>query len=160
MIVDLRFLPVLVLGVVVLAWAPMLILTGRSCGWRRLAVFYRDRSDGTGASVRCSPVLMGKTTYKGGVRLTPGDTHLHCAMPALHQPGHGTFCIPWSDLAASRDESPWFPFKGHPMIRPAVTKDPGRRILVPLRQGERLVAASGGRLTLTEPRPLAAPMLQ
>lgn len=153
---DVRWLPLIVIGLVVIAWAPMLILTARASGWRRLANLYPNRNPGTGRSFRCSPILMRMSNYRGGARLTPDESHLHFTLPALQRPGHRPFSVPWSDITASRDEWPWFPLKGHPMVRLTLAKDPELRILMPLRDGERIVAASGGRLELDHPRVLTA----
>ena len=152
---DVRWLPVMVFILVVIAWAPMLILTARTSGWRRLATLYPDRNPGSARSLRCSPVLMGISNYRGGARLTPDESHLHFALPALQRPGHPPFSVPWSDISASRDEWPWFPLKGHPMVRLTLAKDPDLRILMPLRDGEAIAAASGGRLAMDEPRVLS-----
>jgi hypothetical protein len=148
---DARYLPLLVVALVVIAWAPFLFLTGRTSGWRRLAALYPDRNPGTGRSFRCSPVLMGISNYRGGARLTPDESHLHFAQSALQRPGHPSFSVPWSDITASPDEWPWFPMKGHPMVRLTLLKDPDLRVLIPVRDGERIVAASGGWLSLDEP---------
>ena len=151
---DIRWLPVIVLTLVVITWAPMLVLTGRTSGWRRLAGLYPNRKPGTDRSFRCSPVLMGISNYRSGARLTPDESHLHFAQSALQRPGHPSFSVPWSDITASRDEWPWFPLKGHPMVRLTLAKSPDLRILMPLRDGEAIVAASGGRMELDERRPL------
>jgi hypothetical protein len=152
---DVRYLPLLVIALVVIAWAPMLFLTARTSGWRRLANLYPNRNPGTGRSFRCSPVLMGISNYRGGARLTPDESHLHFAQPVLQRPGHPSFSVPWSDITASRDEWPWFPLKGHPMVRLTLAKEPELRILMPLRDGEAIVALSGGRLALDEARVLS-----
>ena len=151
---DIRWLPVMVIALVVITWAPMLFLTGRTSGWRRLAALYPNRNSATGRSFRCSPILMGISNYRGGARLTPDESHLHFAQSALQRPGHPSFSVPWSDITASRDEWPWFPLKGHPMVRLTLSKSPDLRILMPLRDGEAIVAASGGRMELDERRPL------
>lgn len=151
---DVRYLPLLVLALVVITWAPSLFLTGRTSGWRRLADLYPSRNPGTARSFRCSPILMRMSNYRGGARLTPDESHLHFAQPAFLRPGHRPFSVPWSDITASRDEWPWFPLKGHPMVRLTLAKDPDLRILIPLRDGEALAAASGGRMELDERRPL------
>ena len=153
---DVRWLPVMVVALVVLAWAPFLLLTGRASGWRRIAALYPDRNRGTARSIRCSPMLMGISNYRGGARLTPDESHLHFAQSALQRPGHPSFSVPWSDITATRDEWPWFPLKGHPMVRLTLAKDPDLRILIPVRDGERIIAASDGRLLLEEPRGFAA----
>ena len=148
---DVRWLPVMVITLVVIAWAPMLILTARASGWRRLADLYPNRNPGTTRAFRCSPVLMRMSNYRGGARLTPDESHLHFAQPAFQRPGHPSFSVPWSDISATLDEWPWFPLKGHPMVRLTLAKDPDLRILVPRRDGERIAAASEGRLTVEEP---------
>ena len=152
---DLRWLPLLVLGLVVITWAPMLLFTGRWSGWRRLAGLYPNRNTGKAPSFRCSPVLMGMTNYRSGARLTADESHLHFAMSAILRPGHRPFSVPWSEVTVSRDEWPWFPLKGHPMVRLTLAQHGDLRILVPAKGGERIAAASGGRLTLGT---LAAPM--
>jgi hypothetical protein len=152
---DVRWLPLVVIALVVIAWAPMLILTARMSGWRRLADLYPGRHPGRGHAFRCSPVLMGVSNYRSGARFTPDESHLHFAPPALQRPGHRPFSVPWSDITVSRDEWPWFPLKGHPMVRLTLAKSPDLRILMPLRDGEAIVAASGGRMALDEPRVLS-----
>ena len=77
------------------------------------------------------------------------------AMSALARLGHSPLSIPWPEIEARSDEWPWFPLKGHPMVRLTLAKDPGLRVLMPLRDGEPIVAASGGRLALDEPRVFA-----
>ena len=152
---DVRWLPLMVIALVVIAWAPMLILTARTSGWRRLAALYPSRNPALGRAFRCSPVLMGISNYRSGARLTPDESHLHFALPALQRPGHPPFSVPWSDISASRDEWPWFPMKGHPMVRLTLAKDPDLRVLIPVRDAERLIAASGGQLVLDHSRVLA-----
>jgi hypothetical protein len=66
----------------------------------------------------------------------------------LARPGHSPFSVPWSELAASRDEWPWFPFTGEPMIRLTIAAYPNHRILVPMRDGRRISEASGDKLTI------------
>lgn len=138
------------LGWVVIAWVPMLALTGRWSGWRRLARLYPHRSTGRGDSFRAGPLLMGLTNYRGGAGLSADDSHLHFSVGAFLRPGHPPFSVPWSDVSASHDTWPWFPLKGRPVIRLTLAKHRGLRILLPVRHGERIVAASGGRLQLSE----------
>jgi hypothetical protein len=139
------------IGWVVIVGLPMLTLTGLWSGWRRLAGLYPDRNMDRGRSFRCSPVVMGMANYRGGVRLTPDHSHLHFSVWALLRPGHPPFSVPWSDITASRDEWPWFPFKGAPVIRLTLRRYRRLRILVQVSDGERMVAASGARLHLSEP---------
>ena len=153
---DVRWLPVMVFALVVIAWAPFLFLTARTSGWRRLAGLYPDRNPGTARSFRCSPILMGISNYRGGARLTPDESHLHVAQSALQRPGHPSFSVPWGDITASVDEWPWFPMKGHPMVRLTLAREPDLRVLIPVRDAERIIAASDGRLLLNEPRGFAA----
>jgi hypothetical protein len=147
-----RDLPALAIGWAALMWVPLLMVMGVWSGWRRLAGLYPDRNTGQGRSFRCSPVIMGLTNYRGGVRLTADETHLHFSMSVFLRPGHPPFSVPWSDVTVTRDQWPWFPFRGKQVIRLTLAGYPDRRILVPLSDGERIVAASGGRLRLTEPR--------
>ena len=140
------------LGWVVITWVPFLALFGLWSGWRRLAGLYPDRNAGRGRSFRSGSMVMGMTNYRGGARLTADDSHLHFSMGALLRPGHPPFSVPWSDIAASRDTWPWFPLKGNPVIRLTLARHRDLRILVPVSDGERIVAASGGRLELSQPR--------
>jgi hypothetical protein len=151
-----RYLPWLGIGWFVITWAPFMILIGMWSGWRRLAGLYPDRNTGRVRSFRCSPVVMGLANYRGGVRLTADEAHLHFSMSAFVRPGHPPFSVPWSDVTVSLDEWPWFPLKGNPVIRISLAKYASRRILLPVADGERIVAASGGRLQLSEP-PLPSP---
>jgi hypothetical protein len=151
---DPRYLPWVGIGWFVITWAPFTTLVGLWSGWRRLAGLYPDRNSGRVRSFRSSPVVMGMVNYRAGVRLTADEAHLHFSMSAFFRPGHAPFSVPWSDVAASRDEWPWFPLKGLPFVRLSLAKYASRRILVPLADGQRIVAASGGRLELSElPRP-------
>jgi hypothetical protein len=127
---------------------PMLTLCGRWSGWRRLAGLYPDRIAGRGRSFRSGSMVMGLTSYRGGARLTTDDSHLHFSMGAFLRAGHPPFSVPWTDITASRDEWPWFPLRGHPVIRLTLARHRGLRILVSVSSGERIVAASGGRLHL------------
>src|SRR5262245_53702518 len=111
-----RHLPWYLLGWVAIVWA-MQTLTGMRSGWRRLAGLYPDRNLGRGRAFRCGPVVMGMGNYRGGVRLTPDDSYLHFSVWALLRAGHPPFSVPWSDITTSRDQWPWFPMKGYPVIR-------------------------------------------
>lgn len=144
---DVRYLPLVILVWMLIAIGPFLVLIGRRSGWRRLADLYPARSS-RGESFRSGMMVMNKTVYRGGVRLTADESHLHFAMPAFARPGHPPFSIPWSELAMSPDEWPWFPLKGRPLVRLTPAKHPDLRILAQVRDGERIAAASGGRLHL------------
>ena len=143
-------LPWYVLGWVVITWGPLLTLVGLWSGWRRLAGLYPDRNPGQGRPFRSGSMLMGMTNYRGGARLTADDSHLHFSMGALLRPGHPPFSVPWSDITTSRDTWPWFPLKDHPVIRLTLARHRGLRILVPVAGGERILAASTGRLQLSQ----------
>ena len=145
-----RYLPWMVIGWLVITWGPFTTLAGLWSGWRRLAGLYPDKNSGRVRSFRSSPVVMGMVNYRAGVRLTADETHLHFSMSAFFRPGHPPFSVPWSDIAASRDEWPWFPLKGVPFVRISLAKYASRRILLPLADGQRIVAASGGRLQLED----------
>jgi hypothetical protein len=147
-----RQLPWLAVGWVAVTWVPFMMLIGMWSGWRRLAGLYPDRKGGRGRSFRCGSMVMGKTNYRGGTRLTADDSHLHFSMSVLMRPGHAPFSVPWSDITVSRDEWPWFPLKGVPVIRLTLTRHPSLRILVPVSHGETIVTASGGRLHSSRPR--------
>ena len=151
-----KYLLWFVLGWIVIAWVPMLTLTGHLSGWRRVARTYPDRNSGRGRSFRSGPILMGRSNYRGWGRLTTDESHLHFAVGAILRAGHPPFSVPWRDITASRDEWPWSPFKGHPVIRLTLARHPGLRILVPVAAGERIAAESGGRLTLDGSRLHAA----
>jgi hypothetical protein len=140
----------------VIAWIPLLTILGMWSGWRRLAGLYPVGMVARGRTVRCGSMVMGLTKYRSGVRLTADDSHLHFSMWAPFRPGHPPFSVPWSDITATRDQWPWFPFKGDPVIRLTLARHRGLRILVPVKGGEGIVAASGGRLVLSEPRVAAA----
>jgi hypothetical protein len=157
---DPRYLPWVVIAWLVITWGPFTTLAGLWSGWRRLAGLYPDRNPGRVRSFRSSPVVMGMVNYRAGVRLAADEAHLHFGMSAFFRPGHSPFSVPWSDIAVSRDEWPWFPLKGVPFVRLSLARDASRRILVPLADGQRIVAASAGRLHLGElphpsPRPAA-----
>jgi hypothetical protein len=127
---------------------PVTRLIGRWSGWRRLAERYPDRNAGRGTSFRSGQLVMNKSLYKMGVRFTMDESHLHVAMSMLARVGHRPFSVPWSDVAASRDEWPWFPFKGEPMARLTFAAYPEIRVLVRLPIGRRIADASGGRLRI------------
>jgi hypothetical protein len=143
---DPRYLLLFAFGIVVIASVPGVAFVGRRSGWRRLAERYPSRNTGRGPSFRSGPVVMTRSIYKAGVRFTTDELHLHFAMPAINRPGHPPFSVPWSDLEASPDEWPWFPFKGEPMIRLTLASEPDLRILVKQRDGMRIAQASGRRL--------------
>ena len=147
-----RYLPWLVLGWVVMSWAPFLMLVGAWSGWRRLARLYPANLSAPGRTVRCGTMIMGLTNYRGGTRLTADESYVHFSMWALARPGHPPFSVPWSDITLTPDGWPWFPMKGRPVIRLTLTRYRELRILVPVPAGEGLVAASAGRLRLSEPR--------
>ena len=151
-----KVLPWVVIAWVFFAWLPMLFLTGWWSGWRRLASLYPHRNVGLGRMFRCGQVLMGLANYRVGVRMAGDESHLHFFPGALLRPGHPPFSVPWSDITVARDAWPWFPLKGLPVIRITLAKHRALRILVSVACGERIVAASGGRLQVGEPRAVAA----
>jgi hypothetical protein len=148
---DPRYLPVYALVWVLIAWVPMMVLTGRWSGWRRLARLYPSAHPGAGRSFGSGSMVMGRSTYRGGVRLTADAAHLHFFAGALFRPGHPPFSVPWPDLGLTPAEWPWFPLRGHPMIRLTLARYPGLRILVSVSTGERIAAASGGRVRIERP---------
>ncbi len=151
---DIRYLPLLAVAWLLVAWAPMLIMTGRWSNWRRLADLYPDQNSGRGTSFRTGQMVMRLTVYRGGARLTTDGSHLHFAMSPFMRPGHQPFSVPWSDIHMSRDGWPWFPLKGRPVVRLSLAQHPDLRILVQVRDGERIVAGSAGQLALDDPREL------
>jgi hypothetical protein len=156
---NVRYVPLLLLGWILLIGIPIGIpttmLLGRWSGWRRLAALYPERPIHGGRRFRCS-LIMRVTWYRGGVRLTADDSHLHFSVWPLYRPGHRPFSVPWSDVSMSRDEWPWLPFKGLPVVRLTLAKEPNLRILVQMSIGEGIIAASGGRLELNQsPTPAA-----
>ena len=146
---DIRLLPLIALGWALIVGIPATTLLGRWSGWRRLAALYPERPMHGGRRFRCG-LIMRVTWYRGGVRLTADAAHLHFAVWPLYRPGHRRFSVPWSDVSIARDEWPWLPFKGLPVTRLTLAKDPGIRILVQMSIGEGIIAASGGRLELNE----------
>lgn len=145
---DVRYLPLFAIAMGVILGIPSVALTGRWSGWRRVAKRYPDRNTRRGISFRSGQLVVNQSIYKTGVRFTMDESHLHAAMSLLARPGHRPFSVPWSDITASYDEWPWFPFKGHPMVRLSLAADPGLRILVKAGDGRRIAEASGGRLTI------------
>ncbi len=147
------FLPLVAVALGALLWAPLVSMIARSSGWRRLAASYPDRNAGQGRAFRTGQLIMNASVYKGSVRFTADDAHLHFAQSRMSRPGHQPFSVPWSDVAARRDEWPWFPMKGHPMVRLTLAAHPDLRILVKVRDGERIAAESGGRIAIAEATP-------
>lgn len=145
---DIRYLPLFAVGMGAIVGVPATVGIGRRSGWRQLAERYPDRNAGRGRSFRSGQIVVRTTLYRMGVRFAMDESHLHVTMSALARPGHAPLSIPWSDIAASGDEWPWFPFKGEPMVRLTLAADPDLRILVKVRDAERLVAGSGGRLVV------------
>jgi len=145
---DVRYLPLFALGLGAIISIPGVVLMGRWSGWRRLAERYPDRNSGRGTSVRSGKLVMNKSLYKMGVRFTMDEQYLHVAMSLLARLGHRPLSVPWSDVAAARDEWPWFPFKGEPMVRLTFAAHPDIRILVRMAVGRRIAEASGGRLRI------------
>lgn len=145
---DVRYLPLIAVGMAVIVGVPYTALIGRWSGWRRLAERYPDRKAGREASFRSGPVVINKSIYKAGVRFAMDDAHLHFAMPAISRPGHSPFSVPWSDIEASPDEWPWFPFKGEPMVRLTLAGAADLRILAKQRDVRRIAQASGARLRI------------
>ncbi len=145
---DVRYLPLFAIGMAVIVGIPATAMMARWSGWRRLAERYPDRNAGRGRSFKSGPLVMNRSVYKMGVRFTMDESHLHFRMSALARPGHAPFSVPWSEIEASRDGWPWFPLKGEPMVRLTVAADPGIRILVRMRDGQRIARESGGKLTI------------
>lgn len=145
---DVRYLPLFAIGMAVIIGVPATAMIGRWSGWRRLAERYPDRNAGRGRSFRSGALVMNKSVYKMGVRFTVDESYLHFRMSVLARPGHSPFSVPWSELDASRDEWPWFPLKGEPMVRLTIAAYPDLRILVPMRDGRRIAEASGEKLKI------------
>jgi len=145
---DVRYLPLFAIAMGVIIGVPATAMIGRWSGWRQLAERYPDRNTGRGRSFKSGPVVMNKSVYKMGVGFTMDESYLHFRMSVLARPGHSPFSVPWSELEASRDEWPWFPLKGEPMARLTIAAYPDLRILVKMRDGRRIVEASGDRLTI------------
>ena len=145
---DVRYLPLLAVGMGVIIGIPGVILMARGSGWRRLAESYPDRNQGRGRSVRSGQLVLNRTVYKMGARFTADESHLHVAISPLARLGHEPFSVPWPEVEATRDEWPWFPFKGEPMLRLTFAAHPEIRMLLRMRVGERIGEASDGRLTL------------
>ena len=158
-IFDVRHLPLFMLGWVLIGGLvvglPLHTLLARWSGWRRLAALYPSKPIHRGRRFKCG-LIMRVTHYRSGVRLTADDSHLHFSVVALFRPGHRPFSVPWADVAVSRDEWPWLPFKGLPVMRLTLARDPGIRILVQVSVGAGIIAASGGRLELSQSPPTAA----
>jgi hypothetical protein len=153
---DPGHLPWYVAAWVIVVGMPMLFVTGWWSGWRRLAGLSPDRAGGRGRAFSCGNMVMALANYRGGVRVKPDESHLHFSTWMLYRPGHPPFSVPWSDIKATRDGWPWFPFKGTPVVRLTLAKYPTLRILMPRMVGERIVAESGDRLQLAE-RPAPPP---
>ena len=153
---DIRYLPLFAIGIGLIIGIPSVALIGRWSGWRRLAERYPDRNTGRGTSFRSGQLVMNKSIYKMGVRFTMDESHLHFTMSLLARPGHPPFSVPWSEIEAARDEWPWFPFKGEPMARLTLAAYPEIRILMRMRDGTRIAAASGGQLNIAGIGELAA----
>ncbi len=145
---DVRYLPLFAVGMAVIIGVPATAMIGRWSGWRQLAERYPDRNTGRGRSFKSGPLMMNKSVYKVGVRFTMDESHLHLRMSVLARPGHSPWSVPWSELDASRDEWPWLPLKGEPMVRLTIAAHPDIRILVRMGDGRRIAELSGGRLTI------------
>ena len=154
---DVSYLPLFAVGMGVIIGIPSVVLMSRASGWRRLAESYPDRNHGRGTSVRSGQLVLNLAIYKMGVRFAADESHLHIAMSALARLGHWPLSVPWSEVEATRDEWPWFPFKGEPMVRLTFAAHPDIRMLVRTRVAERIAEASGGRLQIDGMRaPVAA----
>lgn len=144
-----RHLPLYVVGWMLISWIPFTTFFGMWSGWRRLAALYPSRPVHGSRRFRCG-LIMRIANYRSGTRLTADDSHLHFWVAPLLRPGHPPFSVPWADVAVSRDQWPWFPLKGHPVMRITLARDRDIRILVPVSVGEGIIAASGGRLELSQ----------
>lgn len=147
--------PMLIVGWTLIVGIPSLMVLGVWSGWRRLAALYPSRPVREGRRLRCGFLIMRISWYRSGTRLTAGASHLHFSVVPPFRPGHPPFSVPWADVTVSRDGWPWLPFKGRPVMRLTLARDRGIRILVPVSVGEGIIAASRGRLQLTE-SPIAA----
>jgi hypothetical protein len=152
---DVRHFPLYIIGWVLISWIPLTMLLGVWSGWRRLAALYPSRPIHGGRRFRCG-LIMRIAHYRSGARLTADDSHLHFSLVPPFRPGHPPFSVPWADVCVSRDEWPWFPLKGVPVMRLTLARDRGIRILVQVSVGEGIIAASGGRLKLSQPAAPAA----
>ena len=153
---DIRYLPLVALGMALIVGVPGTAMIGRWSGWRRLVERYPDRNTGRGRTFTSGPLVMNRSVYKMGVHFTMDESHLHFRMSMLARPGHSPFSVPWSEIEASRDEWPWFPLKGEPMVRLTLAAYPDIRILIRVQDGRRIAEASGGRITVDEMREAAA----
>ena len=151
---DIRYLPLAAVALGAIVSAPLVTLIGRWSGWRRLADHYPDRNNGRARSFRSGQLVMHMSVYRGGVRLTPDESYLHFAPTLFMRPGHRAFSVPWSDIEATPDGWPWFPLKGHPVVRLTLAADPELRILVQVKDAKRIFEGSGGRLEPQDPQRL------
>ena len=147
---DVRYLPLFALAMGAVVGLPSTVAIGRWSGWRGLAERYPDRNAGRGRSFRSGQLVMRMTVYRMGVRYTMDESHLHIAMSALARLGHSPLSIPWPEIEARSDEWPWFPLKGAPMVRLTLAARPDLRILVKVRDAERIAEGSGGRLSVRD----------
>ena len=68
-------------------------------GWFQLARNYRDAAPG-GEAVRCRYAQVGRTGYRGAVRVTLADDALHLSVLRPFRLGHPPLRIPWAAVVA------------------------------------------------------------
>jgi hypothetical protein len=125
------------------AWVPLNWLIGVRSAWRVLADRYPAAPLRQGPRFWCGWLIVGRSNYRNLARLTAGGSHLHASVTLPFRPGRPPFSVPWSEITVSRDT---FPFPRFGVLRFTFAKAPEVRFLVPTTVGEKVIAASRGRV--------------
>lgn len=115
---------------------------GGLTGWRRLAGSYPAMPARPGPSLMLGRAWFRWTGYAGLVRLRADDRHLHFSL--WLRLGHPCFSVPWEDIRAERVAHWRWPS----LVRFSFAREPGIALRLLGVEGDRVVAASGGRIRL------------
>jgi hypothetical protein len=129
------------------AWVPLNWLLGVRSAWKVLSDRYPAVPLREGPRFWCGWLIVGRSRYRNLVRLTAGESHLHASVILPFRPGRPPLSVPWGDILVSRDV---FPFPRFAVHRFTFARAPEVRFLVPTGVGEKVIAASRGRLRLPE----------
>lgn len=115
-------------------------------GWNVLAEHYLNKSDFQGELFRFNSGQMGKASYGGVLILGTNPRGLYMSTFFMFRFGHPALLIPWEDITATITNR-WHFFSSAQF---EFSKTPGTTFGLSKGLAEKIAAASGGRLTISE----------
>lgn len=136
------------LAFIVCALAISLPIAARVTGWRTLSRRYPALDGRSGKRIWPGYAwFRGLGLYTNTVYLKAGATHLHFQMIPPFRVAHPPFSVPWTDISAERQRHWWW----SSLVRFSFAGEPAVPFKVLDSVGDRIIAASGGRIQLRTP---------